>query len=321
MGNQECSVKQAPCFEGQCPTKAPPLAAESLMEEPEEKTAPSEVPLTTLRVEEASRPSRSSRPEPRKAVEEPEALKQRLSGGSAGEAVDWSKLPDTYFECEAGESPALEDETEPQHFRFEFESGAIYDGQWLQGARHGIGKQMWPDGTEYVGQWRTGRAHGLGRIKHSDGDSYCGEWRHGRAHGCGVYRFQEGAACYEGQFRCDQREGLGVESWVDGSCFAGGFRQGQKSGFGSNTWPDGTVYHGTWRANCPSGPGEYALNGGTNFKGQWEKSAPHGIGRYEWPDGRTYCGKYNFDKKEGFGILTEADGTERHGFWLNGELQ
>ena len=63
-----------------------------------------------------------------------------------------------------------------------------------------------------------GRAHGLGRIKHSDGDSYCGEWLHGRAHGCGVYRFQDGAACYEGQFRCDQREGLGVESWVDGSC-------------------------------------------------------------------------------------------------------
>jgi hypothetical protein len=25
--------------------------------------------------------------------------------------------------------------------------------------------------------------------------------------------------------------------------------------------------------------------------------------------------------QEGFGILTEADGTERHGFWLNGELQ
>ena len=67
-----------------------------------------------------------------------------------------------------------------------------------------------------------GRAHGLGRIKHSDGDSYCGEWLHGRAHGCGVYRFQDGAACYEGQFRCDQREGLGVESWVDGSGDLGG---------------------------------------------------------------------------------------------------
>lgn len=24
--------------------------------------------------------------------------------------------------------------------------------------------------------------------------------------------------------------------------------------------------------------------------------------------------------QEGFGILTEADGTERQGFWLNGEL-
>lgn len=29
---------------------------------------------------------------------------------------------------------------------------------------------------------------------------------------------QDGAACYEGQFRCDHRDGLGVETWTDGSC-------------------------------------------------------------------------------------------------------
>ena len=46
-----------------------------------------------------------------------------------------------YFDCELGESPALEDEDVAQRFRYEFESGAVYDGEWLEGNRHGFGKQ------------------------------------------------------------------------------------------------------------------------------------------------------------------------------------
>lgn len=31
--------------------------------------------------------------------------------------------------------------------RYEFESGAIYDGEWLEGNRHGVGKQANVDGN------------------------------------------------------------------------------------------------------------------------------------------------------------------------------
>eukprot|EP00913_Durusdinium_trenchii_P014786 g13868.t1 len=232
MGNQECSVKEVPCFERTRPI-SPVEAPGAPEEEPAEVPA---VPSKSLAVEEVRNPSRSRRSrealggalEPmqvhtlaRGASEKggrglgPGALEER-----APDVIDWTRLPDTYFDCEVGECTIgcagddlghAQDDSVAQHFRYEFESGAIYDGEWLEGNRHGVGKQIWPDGTEYLGQWRMGRAHGLGHIKHSDGDSYSGEWFNGRAHGLGIYRFQDGAACYEGQFRCDHRDGLGLD--------------------------------------------------------------------------------------------------------------
>ena len=36
---------------------------------------------------------------------------------------------------------------------YEFNSGAVYEGEWQSEMRHGYGKQVWPDGAEYEGQW------------------------------------------------------------------------------------------------------------------------------------------------------------------------
>ena len=33
------------------------------------------------------------------------------------------------------------------------ESGAVYEGEWLNGQRDGHGKQEWLDGSRYEGQW------------------------------------------------------------------------------------------------------------------------------------------------------------------------
>ena len=67
------------------------------------------------------------------------------------------------------------------------ENGAVYDGQWKFGLRHGKGKQVWKDGSYYEGYWKNNQAHGQGRLIHSDGDLYDGAWEYdkGRAVVCG----------------------------------------------------------------------------------------------------------------------------------------
>ena len=45
-------------------------------------------------------------------------------------------------------------------------SGAVYDGQWLGGFRHGRGIMRFRDGATYEGTWYLGRAHGYGKFTH-----------------------------------------------------------------------------------------------------------------------------------------------------------
>ena len=74
---------------------------------------------------------------------------------------------------------------------YELEGGAIYIGQWKNGAKHGKGKQVafsykiWSDGSIYEGYSKNGMANGKGRLIHADGDVYEGDWKDDRAHGQG----------------------------------------------------------------------------------------------------------------------------------------
>lgn len=43
---------------------------------------------------------------------------------------------------------------------FRFRSGSVYNGQWLDNARHGFGSQTWSDGARFVGFWRQNLAEG-----------------------------------------------------------------------------------------------------------------------------------------------------------------
>ena len=51
------------------------------------------------------------------------------------------------------------------------------------------------------------------------------------------------------------------------------------------------------------------------------RNSRHFLGGSPWTNFEPrYCGRYKFDKKEGFGILTEASGEVRQGFWVNGDF-
>lgn len=48
---------------------------------------------------------------------------------------------------------------------YTYKSGAMYDGEWKGGFRHGFGKMRWKDGAEYIGQWRFGEPSIKGKFK------------------------------------------------------------------------------------------------------------------------------------------------------------
>ena len=55
----------------------------------------------------------------------------------------------------------------------------IYEGEFYQDLRHGIGFELYPNGNTYQGGFYEGKAHGNGIYKWNNGELYDGEWRHG----------------------------------------------------------------------------------------------------------------------------------------------
>jgi len=70
--------------------------------------------------------------------------------------------------------------------------GGQYDGQWLSGAKDGLGVYRYPSGAAFAGGWLRNRKHGLGVHCFADGGSWAGEWREGRQGGLGVRLYASG---------------------------------------------------------------------------------------------------------------------------------
>jgi hypothetical protein len=45
---------------------------------------------------------------------------------------------------------------------YTYNSGAVYEGEWLGGFRDGQGRMTWPDGAQYIGEWKMNKACGKG---------------------------------------------------------------------------------------------------------------------------------------------------------------
>lgn len=200
----------------------------------------------------------------------------------------------------------------------EFENGAVYEGQWNFGLRHGKGKQIWKDGSRYDGFWENNKENGKGRMIYADGDVYEGDWKDGKRHGNGKYVHLDGTE-YNGFWCEDEQHGYGKVIWPDGAQFTGEFKFGKKNGKGKVLWEDKSKYEGQLVNDQIHGKGVYHWNDGRIYIGEWKNNKQDGKGVYLWADGKRYDGEYKKDKKEGYGVLEWPDGRKFEGYWLNGK--
>ena len=91
-----------------------------------------------------------------------------------------------------------------------FVSGRVYEGEWNFDLFHGKGKLIMQTGNVYDGFFHTGTYHGYGSLTKSD-SSYEGQWNHGTFHGYGVHKTNLGT--YQGSFMYNLRHGRG--NWTD----------------------------------------------------------------------------------------------------------
>ena len=89
-----------------------------------------------------------------------------------------------------------------------FEDGARYKGEWLDGThiKEGKGMVIYADGSVYEGYWKNDYRHGPGRYIHTD--SYV----------------------YEGERRIDKKHGRGKEVHANGNMYVGMYFDGERNG-------------------------------------------------------------------------------------------
>jgi flagellar biosynthesis GTPase FlhF len=142
-----------------------------------------------------------------------------------------------------------------------------------------------------------------------DGGTYLGEGSGSTRNGHGVTAHGESSKFagdrFAGQYKDDQRSGLGVYSFADnaGNATKRLRREGEYAG------------------NLPNGLGILVFMSGERHAGLWSDGAAFGPGVRSFADGRRYEGDYSTDQRNGLGVLWSAEGkVVSAGVWRDGKL-
>ncbi|KAK5601397.1 hypothetical protein CRENBAI_000334 [Crenichthys baileyi] len=111
--------------------------------------------------------------------------------------------------------------------------------------RQGFGVQEWADGSKYEGEFLDGFKHGKGRYSWRNGECYEGFFYKDFKHGDGVYCWSTGHK-FTGKFYLNRKEGYGHLSFPGGTIFQGLYHSDQRFGPGVVTYPDGRQDVGFW---------------------------------------------------------------------------
>lgn len=111
--------------------------------------------------------------------------------------------------------------------------------------RTGAGVQEWRDGSRYEGEFLNGFKHGRGKYTWGNGEYYEGSFYKDFRHGDGVYCWPSRHK-FIGKFYLNRKEGYGQHWFPDGSHFQGLYHADQRFGPGVMTYPDGRQDVGLW---------------------------------------------------------------------------
>jgi hypothetical protein len=218
------------------------------------------------------------------------------------------------------------------HGKGEYTSKAFkYQGEFLDGLKHGNGVYIWDNGDRYDGSFAQDRPDGRGKYHFANGDSYEGEvkagvivgrgtystkagdvfegsFAGGKPHGVGIYRFANGDR-YEGEMDNGRLQGRGRYVSKAGERIEAPFVEGKAQGIGSYHFANGDRYEGEITAGVLSGQGVYHYKSGMRYEGEVRQGQPEGKGIFWFQDGTRFEGSFENGLARARGEIVRSDGT------------
>ena len=129
-------------------------------------------------------------------------------------------------------------------------------------------KNIYPDGSWYEGELLNGRRHGKGKYYYKNGDWYEGEFKDNLRHGKGTQHYISGDK-YVGDWKYDYKSGKGSYYFINGDQYTGGFGGDHFYGKGKLQYKNGDVYDGEFQAGRLHGEGILCQKNGKKIQGVW----------------------------------------------------
>lgn len=192
----------------------------------------------------------------------------------------------------------------------------VYNGDLVDGERHGYGTLRWNTGDAYTGAFRWGKRTGTGVYRWANGAVYTGDLVDGVMHGAGYHLTADGTR-YLGDVNRNDYDGRCYIAWPDGDMYLGDIASGLLTGRGLYVWPDGSTYYGDFVEGARTGMGAITLASGDAYVGDVQDGAAHGTGMYRYADGSLYCGEYENGLRSGTGTVVRTDGTVYSGGYVD----
>lgn len=139
--------------------------------------------------------------------------------------------------------------------KYNLENDHIYKGDFINGLRHGFGKDYRKD-LRYEGEFVNDKRCGKGQIMFSSGDEYKGEFIDNKFNGYGRYK------------------------WKNGEEYIGYYLNGEFHGEGIHKWGKDEYYKGQFVNGIRQGKGEIGFNGGKKIIVNFNKGKPNGEGLF-----------------------------------------
>jgi len=197
---------------------------------------------------------------------------------------------------------------------------------------------------KYVGDHLNGLEHGIGVYEarfnkwtnsHLPTHRFAGQFIEGKCSGLGMKTFFDGSELFCGEYKDDQRNGIGYWKLRTGAIFVGEFKDHVPNGFGTMFSCNGFKFIGTvksWIAREGSWYNSnneeiditslgYYKNGfkyeGDRLSNIDDVKGQHGYGRIDYNTGEFYIGSWDNGKKNGYGEMKHFDWSIYEGEWKN----